>query len=135
MIDACKASFSWEFIEEMEQGLDTLIGTDGINLSVGQKQRLAIAQAFLRDSPILIFDEASSALDSHSERMIVQALQSLRENRTTLLIAHRFSSIRTAQRILYFNGNGSITTGSHEELMGSHEDYKEAVNWQVSRRE
>jgi ABC-type multidrug transport system fused ATPase/permease subunit len=112
-----------------------LIGTDGLNLSVGQKQRLAIAQAFLRDSPILIFDEASSALDSHSERMIVQALQSLRENRTTLLIAHRFSSIRTAQRILYFNGNGSITTGSHEELMGSHEDYKEAVNWQVSRRE
>jgi ABC-type multidrug transport system fused ATPase/permease subunit len=133
MLAACKSSFAWEFIETMEKGLDTLIGTDGVNLSVGQKQRLAIAQAFLRDSPILIFDEASSALDSHSERMIVQALQTLRKDRTTLLIAHRFSSIRTVERILYFNGNGSITSGTHAELMASHEDYQQAVNWQVSQ--
>lgn len=135
MFAACKSSFSWEFIEKLEQGLDTVIGTDGVNLSVGQKQRLAIAQAFLRDSPILIFDEASSALDSHSERMIVDGLQMLRKNRTTLLIAHRFSSLRTADRILYFNGNGSITTGTHDELMANHEDYQQAVTWQVSQRE
>ena len=135
MTTACKASFSWEFIEKLEQGLDATIGTEGVSLSVGQKQRLAIAQAFLRDSPILIFDEASSALDSHSERMVVEALQSLRKNRTTLLIAHRYSSIRTVDRILYFNGNGSITSGTHEALMANHEDYKQAVNWQVTRRE
>ncbi len=135
LIAACKSSYSWEFIETFEQGLDTIIGTDGVSLSVGQKQRLAIAQAFLRDSPILIFDEASSALDSKSERMIVEALQLLRKNRTTLLIAHRYSSIRTVDRILYFNGNGSITSGSHEELMAHHEDYKQAVNWQTSSRE
>ena len=135
LIAACKSSYSWEFIETLELGLDTAIGTDGVSLSVGQKQRLAIAQAFLRDSPILIFDEASSALDSHSERMIVEALQLLRKNRTTLLIAHRYSSIRTVDRILYFNGNGSITSGTHEELMVNHEDYKAAVNWQISRRE
>lgn len=133
MIAACKASFSWEFIEKLELGLQTIIGTDGVSLSVGQKQRLAIAQAFLRDTPILILDEASSALDSHSERMIVEALQSLRKNRTTLLIAHRFSSIRMVDRILYFDGNGSITTGTHEELMAFHEDYKQAVNWQLTR--
>jgi ABC-type multidrug transport system fused ATPase/permease subunit len=135
MLDACKSSYSWEFIEEMEQGLDTMIGTDGVSLSVGQKQRLAIAQAFLRDSPILIFDEASSALDSYSERMIVEALQTLRKNRTTLLIAHRFSSIRTVERILYFNASGSITTGTHDELMTLNEDYKQAVHWQISHRE
>jgi len=135
MIAACKASFSWEFVEVLDYGLDTIIGTNGISLSVGQKQRLAIAQAFLRDTPILIFDEASSALDSHSERMVVEAMQSLRRNRTTLLIAHRYSSIRTVDRVLYFNGNGSITTGTHEELMATHEDYRQAVNWQVSRSE
>jgi ABC-type multidrug transport system fused ATPase/permease subunit len=132
MIAACQSGFAWEFIENLEQGLDTVIGASGINLSVGQKQRLAIAQAFLRDTPILILDEASSALDSHSERMVVEALQALRQSRTTLIIAHRISSIRNADRILYFNGNGSITTGTHEELMDSHAAYKDAVNWQTS---
>jgi ABC-type multidrug transport system fused ATPase/permease subunit len=135
LIAACKSSYSWEFIEPLEHGLDTTIGTDGISMSVGQKQRLAIAQAFLRDSSVLIFDEASSALDSQSERMIVEALQSLRENRTTLLIAHRYSSIRTVDRILYFNGNGSITSGTHEELMAHHDGYKQAVNWQILHHE
>jgi len=135
LISACKASFAWEFIEKLENGLDTLIGANGTSLSVGQTQRLAIAQAFLRDSPILIFDEASSALDSNSERMIVDGLQSLRKNRTTLIIAHRYSSIRTADRIFYFNGNGTITTGTHEELMSGHQGYKDAVNWQIQHRE
>ena len=132
---ACKSSFSWEFVEKLEHGLDTVIGANGISLSVGQTQRLAIAQAFLRDTPILILDEASSALDSFSERMIVDALQALRKNRTTLIIAHRYSSIRTVDRILYFNGNGSITSGTHEELMEKHRGYRDAVNWQVLHTE
>ena len=129
---ACTSGFAWEFIENLEQGLDTVIGAGGTSLSVGQKQRLAIAQAFLRDTPILILDEASSALDSHSERMVVEALQTLRKHRTTLIIAHRISSIRNADRILYFNGNGTITTGTHEELMAGHAAYKDAVNWQIA---
>jgi len=132
MISACKSSFSWEFVNDLEDGLDTVIGANGINLSVGQIQRLAIAQAFLRDTPILILDEASSALDSHSEKMLVEALQSLRHNRTTIIIAHRYSSIRTANRILYFNGNGTVTSGTHDELMLHNADYKDAVNWQIS---
>jgi subfamily B ATP-binding cassette protein MsbA len=131
MIDACHAGFAWEFLEK-HKGLDTVIGTNGLHLSVGQIQRLAIAQAFLRNTPILILDEASSALDSHSERMIVEALQRLREDRTTLIIAHRFSSIRMASRILYFNGDGTITAGTHNELMEQLKDYERAVTWQSS---
>lgn len=137
MIRACQSGFAWEFVEKLEQGLDTIIGTkegaNGTSLSVGQKQRLAVAQAFVRDTPILILDEASSALDSHSEQVLVEAIDSLRKNRTTLIIAHRFSSIRSADRILYFNHNGAISTGTHEELMTTIEEYKEAVDWQTTR--
>jgi len=131
MIDACKSAFAWEFIEKLEKGLDTLLGTNGITLSAGQQQRLSIAQAFLRDTPILILDEATSALDSYSEQMLVEAIDSLRKNRTTLIIAHRFSSIRNANRVLYFNGMGQIITGSHEELTQQIEQYKSAVEWQL----
>lgn len=131
MIDACKASFAWEFIEKLDAGLDTVIGTAGVSLSAGQFQRLAIAQAFLRDAPILVLDEASSALDSRSEQMLMGALDSLRKNRTTLIIAHRYSSIRSADRVLYFNGDGTVTSGSHEELLARHEGYQKAVQWQT----
>ena len=132
IIAACKSSHAWEFINELEAGLDTIVGTGGINLSVGQKQRLAIAQAFLRDSPILILDEASSALDSESEQQIVSAITKLCANRTTIIIAHRYSSIRNAGRIFYFNGNGSMTIGTHDELMSSHQGYCDAVKWQTN---
>ncbi|MGD8570468.1 MAG: ABC transporter ATP-binding protein [Gammaproteobacteria bacterium] len=131
MIDACKASFAWEYIEKLDAGLDTTIGTAGVSLSVGQFQRLAIAQAFLRDAPILVLDEASSALDSRSEQMLLEALARLRKNRTTLIIAHRYSSIRSADRVLYFNGDGTVTSGSHEELLARHDGYQQAVQWQT----
>lgn len=133
MIEACKAGSAWEFIETLEQGLDTVIGVNGIGLSAGQRQRVAIAQAFLRNSPLLILDEASASLDSHSERMIVEGMGSLREGRTTIIIAHRFSSIRKVQRIFYLNGNGAITVGTHDQLMQTHSDYRDAVNWQISQ--
>ena len=133
MIAACKSSFAWEFIEKLKLGINTPIGANGVDLSAGQIQRLALAQVFLRDTPILILDEASSALDSHSEKMLVEALRALRKSRTTLVIAHRFSSIRTVDRILYFNGDGNITEGTHEQLMASHPEYGKAVNWQIGQ--
>lgn len=129
---SCKSSHAMEFIEKLEKGLDTALGPGGIELSVGQVQRLAIAQAFLRDTPILILDEATSSLDSLSDKMIVDALGALRKNRTTLLIAHRFSSIRSASRVMYFPGDGSVHCGTHDELARSLPDYKTAIDWQVS---
>lgn len=132
MLQACKDSFAWEFIEKLTDGLDTVIGAGGVELSTGQKQRLSLTQAFLRDTPILILDEATSALDSHSEQMVIEAIQRLRQSRTTLVIAHRYSSIKNADRVVYFNGDGTITAGSHEELMHSHRGYREAVQWQVT---
>jgi len=133
IIAACQSGFAWDFIEKLQQGIDTVIGTRGVSLSVGQKQRLAVAQAFLRNTPILILDEATSALDSHSEQKLVEAINKLRNNRTTLIIAHRFSSIRNADRILYFNHKGVITSGTHDELIKTVADYKKAVDWQTSR--
>ena len=134
IIAACQSSFAWEFVEALEQGLDTVIGAHGVDLSVGQRQRLAIAQAFLRDTPILILDEASSALDSRSEQMVVDAVSALRKQRTTVLIAHRFSSIRSADRIIYIDKQGTLTVGSHQELLSQHKGYKAAVEWQTSQQ-
>lgn len=132
---ACRRSHAWEFITALPQGLDTPLGAGGMELSGGQKQRLAIAQAFLRDTPILILDEASSALDSHAEQAVVQALNELRARRTTLLIAHRYSSIRSADRVIYFEGDGSLTMGKHETLVVQHPDYRNAVEWQTAVQE
>jgi ABC-type multidrug transport system fused ATPase/permease subunit len=129
---ACQNSFAWEFIQKLEHGLDTVIGSGGVELSTGQKQRLSLAQAFLRDSPILILDEATSALDSYSEQKVIEAIQRLRQSRTTLIIAHRYSFIKNADRVVYFNDNGTITVGKHDELIQSHSGYREAVEWQTS---
>ncbi len=133
LIAACQRSHAWEFIGVLSDGLGTVLGAGGTELSGGQKQRLAIAQAFLRDAPILILDEASSALDSQSEQVIVQALDALRANRTTLLIAHRYSSIRTAEKVIYFENDGSLSVGRHEEFMNNHPAYRDAVQWQTAR--
>ncbi|MDZ4263829.1 MAG: ABC transporter ATP-binding protein [Pseudomonadota bacterium] len=132
MISACEASGAWQFIAGLSDGLDTRVGTGGVELSGGQYQRIAIAQAMLRDTPFLIMDEATSALDSQSEKEVVAALDKLRSGRTTFIIAHRYSSIRNADRILYFNGNGdgSIAAASHDELYASHPAYRNAVVWQ-----
>lgn len=134
IMTACRAARAWEFIDELPQRLDTIIGTGGVDLSVGQRQRIAIAQAFLRNAPILILDEASSALDSHAEQQINSALETLRAGRTTLIIAHRFSAIRGADRVVFFNGDGSITVGDHESLWANHESYRAAVDWQTRLR-
>lgn len=128
------ASGCMAFIEELPSGMDTVIGYGGSELSAGQSQRLSIAQAFLRDAPILVLDEASSALDSQSEQAIVQSMEKLRQDRTTLIIAHRFSSIRLANRVCFLNGDGTITIDKHDALVANHQMYRDAVEWQTGQR-
>ncbi|EAF9832818.1 ABC transporter ATP-binding protein [Listeria monocytogenes] len=104
-------------VEEMPDGLDTIIGERGVKLSGGQKQRLAIARMFLRNPPILILDEATSALDTETEQVIQASLEELAEGRTTLIIAHRLATIKHADRIIVVNETGIAETGTHDELL------------------
>ena len=99
-MQAARAAYAWEFIERLPQKLDTFVGENGLKLSGGQRQRLAIARAILRDPPILILDEATSALDSESEKLVQQALANLMKGRTTLVIAHRLSTVQHADRLV-----------------------------------
>lgn len=117
IVRAAKLAHAWEFIEKMPEGLDTVVGDDGLLLSGGQRQRLAIARAILKDAPILILDEATSALDTESERKIQKALESLMKNRTTIVIAHRLSTIESADKICVVNGGRIVETGTHQELL------------------
>jgi len=119
-----------EFIQKLPNGIDTVCGENATLLSGGQKQRLAIARAFLKDAPILILDEATSALDAESEQVIQSALSKLVKGRTTFIIAHRFSSIQIAERILVFDSGKIKSDGSHEELMASSNLYKELYHKQ-----
>jgi ABC-type multidrug transport system fused ATPase/permease subunit len=105
------------FISKMPQGLDTEIGENGVKLSGGQRQRLALARALLKDSPILILDEATSALDTESERYIQAALTRLMQGRTTLVVAHRLSTIENADVILVMDKGQIMEQGSHSELL------------------
>ncbi len=115
--EAARKAHALEFIEELPQGFDTLVGDNGVLLSGGQRQRLAIARALLKDAPILILDEATSALDTESERYIQEALERVMEGRTTLVIAHRLSTIESADRILVMDGGQIVESGSHRELL------------------
>lgn len=117
VIEAAKNANAHEFIMELPQGYDTDIGQRGIKLSGGQKQRLSIARVFLKNPPILIFDEATSALDNESEKVVQESLEKLAANRTTFVIAHRFTTIRNAQNILVLTENGIEEQGTHEELL------------------
>lgn len=117
VIAAAEAAHAMEFIRDMPQGLATLVGENGVRLSGGQRQRLAIARAILKDAPILILDEATSALDSQSERHVQAALETLMQNRTTIVIAHRLSTIEKADRILVLDKGVVAETGSHSALI------------------
>ncbi len=117
IIAAAEAAHAMDFIREMQQGLATLIGENGVRLSGGQRQRLAIARAILKDAPILILDEATSALDSQSERHVQAALETLMQNRTTIVIAHRLSTIEKADRILVLDKGVVAEIGNHTELI------------------
>jgi len=114
---AALAANATEFIETMPEGFDTLIGENGVKLSGGQRQRLAIARALLKDAPILILDEATSALDVESEHIVQKALENLMKNRTTLVIAHRLSTVENADRIFVLNKGEIVESGTHTELL------------------
>ena len=114
---AAQLAYAHEFIVRMPDGYDTLIGERGLKLSGGERQRLAIARAILRDPPILILDEATSALDTQSERIVQMALSNLMKNRTTLVVAHRLSTIQNANRIVVLDRGTVVEVGSHEELL------------------
>ena len=119
VIEAAKRAYAWEFIEDMPDLLDTMVGERGVLLSGGQRQRIAIARALLKDAPLLILDEATSALDTESERYIQHAIENLMDNRTTLVIAHRLSTIEHADHILVLDQGKLVEQGDHQTLLES----------------
>jgi subfamily B ATP-binding cassette protein MsbA len=135
IVAAADAAHALGFIREMPQGLATLIGEDGVRLSGGQRQRLAIARAFLKDAPILILDEATSALDSESERNVQEALEALMRGRTTIVIAHRLSTVENADRIVVLDEGRIADVGRHAELLGRAGIYAKLYRMQYSRED
>ncbi|MCP4402273.1 MAG: ABC transporter ATP-binding protein, partial [bacterium] len=117
LIDAAKHAYIYDFIRSLPKGFDTYTGERGVKLSGGQKQRISIARVFLKNPPILIFDEATSSLDTESEAAIQQAMSVLSKQRTTIVIAHRLSTVRTATRIFVLHQGRIVESGTHEELL------------------
>jgi ATP-binding cassette subfamily B protein len=132
IVAAAKAANAHDFIMALPKGYDTDIGQRGVTLSGGQKQRLTIARAFLKDPAILIFDEATSALDNESERAVQDALLVLARERTTLVIAHRLSTVRNADRILVLTDQGVAEQGSHDQLIAAGGAYASLYSVQAS---
>jgi len=114
---AARAAHADEFIDRMEKGYDAVIGERGQRLSGGQRQRIAIARAILRDSPILILDEATSSLDAEAEMLVQEAITNLMRNRTSFVIAHRLSTVRRADAIVVLERGRVVESGTHDELM------------------
>lgn len=127
ILRAIKYACLEEFVESLEFGLDTKVGERGVLLSGGQKQRIAIARAFIKDSPIVILDEATSALDNRSEAVVQQALENLMHNRTVLIVAHRLSTIKKADKIVVINNGEVAEIGTHDELLAKKEGIYSAL--------
>jgi subfamily B ATP-binding cassette protein MsbA len=128
IVEAAKLAYADDFIEQLPQKYNTVIGERGLKLSGGQRQRIAIARAILKNPPILILDEATSSLDSVSESLVQQALDTLMKNRTTIVIAHRLSTIKHADRILVIENGQIVDMGKHEDLIVKSSTYKELYN-------
>lgn len=129
--EACRLANATEFIERLPEGLETVVGPRGVKLSGGQRQRIAIARAILANPRILLLDEATSALDSESERLVNEALERLMQGRTSIVIAHRLSTVRHADRILVFNQGRIVESGTHDEMVAQPGMYRLLVDTQL----
>lgn len=129
---AAEAAHVLEFVDELPDGLETMVGDRGVLLSGGQRQRIAIGRALLKNAPVLILDEATSALDTHSERRIQEALNALMQNRTTLVIAHRLSTVEKADRIIVLDAGRVVEAGTHTELLARDGHYAALYRMQFS---
>jgi subfamily B ATP-binding cassette protein MsbA len=132
VVEAARAAYVLEFADELPQGLDTVVGDRGALLSGGQRQRISIARALLKNAPVLILDEAMSALDTESERRIQAALEQLVHDRTTLVIAHRLSTVEQADRIIVMSEGAIVESGTHRELIAHDRHYAQLHRLQFS---
>ena len=131
IIKACKFAAADEFIEKLPKGYETIIGENGIRLSGGQKQRISIARAILKESPIILLDEATSSLDAESEEVVQNAINNLTKNKTTLVIAHRLSTIHNADKIFVMKDGSIINSGNHDFLIKNCEEYNSLYKKQL----
>jgi ATP-binding cassette subfamily B protein len=131
IVKAAKLANAWEFIKNLPDGMDTLTGERGVKLSGGQRQRVAIARAILKDAPILVLDEATASLDTESEKLIQQALSRLMKNRTSIVIAHRLSTVAELDRIIVLDHGKIIEDGKHANLIASGGAYAKLWNRQT----
>jgi len=135
IVSAAKYSFADEFINKLPDKYDTLIGENGVRLSGGEKQRLSIARAILKKSPIILLDEATSSLDAETENKIQQAIGFLTKGRTTIVIAHRLSTILNSEKIYVIDKGEVIGSGKHDELLNSTPVYKNFYEKQIRKSE
>jgi len=132
VLEAARKAYVDEFVRDLRDGYETMVGERGATLSGGQRQRIAIARAILRDPAILIFDEAMSQIDSDSEQRIHEAMKEFVKGRTTLLIAHRFATVLSADRVIVINEGRIVDSGTHEELLERCELYRHLYTTQLT---
>ena len=133
VVSAAKQSQAHEFIEKLPNGYNSMIGERGQKLSAGQKQRIAIARALYKNPPILVFDEATSAVDNETELLLQKALNIISKDRTTIVIAHRLSTVRNADNIIVLGDNTIIESGSHDDLTSMNGVYKKLWDIQTGK--
>ena len=130
-MEAAKLAAAEDFINNLPNKLETVIGENGVKLSGGQKQRLSIARALLKNSPIILLDEATSSLDAESENQVQQAISNLTKNKTTIIIAHRLSTIMNADTIFVLSNGEIVASGKHKELLNTSKIYKNLYDKQL----